>query len=216
MPEILRPLRMTEPYVASCSPRITRPSVDLPHPELSDQSECLALLQLKRDAADGAKSVAAKTTASANLECLVKIVDFQRERSILCVMCPNGGNDLASIVFSFTLSPGCGLLPKMTSHAMIVACRDQLRQHLDAGVSLTTQSAARMERAAAGLFAEIAHLTGNGIEFRAPPVDARKAGEQSSRIGVARIPKHLFHRALFHNPPAIHDGDPIGGVRDQT
>ena len=64
--------------------------------------------------------------------------------------------------------------------------------------------------------AQIGDDTGDRWQLTASPVDAWHRVEQGASIGVARMPKHVTHRAGFHDLSSVHDANAIGYLRNNA
>ena len=74
--------------------------------------------------------------------------------------------------------------------------------------------AARMETAALGHIVKGRHLAGDGVEPFDIEADPRYRGQQRFCIGVSRGIQYLSRGSLFHDLAGVHDGDPVGDLRD--
>ena len=74
--------------------------------------------------------------------------------------------------------------------------------------------AARMETAALGHIVKGRHLAGDGVEPFDIEADPRYRGQQRFCIGVSRGIQYLARGSLFHDLAGVHDGDPVGDLRD--
>ena len=74
--------------------------------------------------------------------------------------------------------------------------------------------AAGRKRAAFGQIRRVRHETLDGLEHGRAVLDVGKGVKKALGVGVLRVVKDIFERALLHDAPGVHNGDRVADLRD--
>ncbi len=201
---------------------MARPVVVLPQPLSPTSPSVSPRLHAQADAVDSAhRSLHPPQQPRADREMHLQVADLEEREAVRRLVgggagrCGQGGR-------AHRRGELLGEVAGRPVRRAFAAHRPQLRRGGAADCPARRQSAARMERAAAGHVGRRRRLAGNGIEPVARHIDARRAAEQGRRVGMARMGEDVADRPGLDDAPAIHHrhavrdlGDDAEIVRDQ-
>ena len=205
-----RPRNRISPEVGSSRRTMQRPSVDFPQPD-SPTSPSVSPAARSRETSATARTCAtarSKITAAAHRKRFLQPADGQDRLAGGSPRSCAGRPRRASVGARSSASSA-----KWQAHQVDPAKR---RVGRSTRQRASAQRAARMESAARRPVAQGRRPALDPDQRRVAGIERRQRGEQTSRVGMARVVEHVVDRAALDDPAGVHDRDRIGHAGDHA